>query len=175
MLIRQNNTQLRQFSLTHFVLACHSVSDSVEQVGSHDLPKPLPSPPPLPLSVPIAYCTARPCQAQSHRIGLRLRLGHCLLEIFSLRLQLCPPPSLLFSSRLYYVYYFLVVCFFRQRREGGGREVRQGLSKRGCKNAEKARSSLLERQTEPWPWHFTTLSGTLLSFHFVSFRFSISL
>lgn len=174
MLIRQNNTQLRQFSLTHFVLACHS--DSVEQVGSHDLPKPLPSPPPLPLLVPIAYCTARPCQAQSHRIGLRLRLGHCLLEIFSLRLQLCPRPSalltLLISSILRVLFFG---CLFFQAVKEGGREVRQGLSKRGCKNAEKARSSLLERQTEPWPWHFTTLSGTLLSFHFVSFRFSISL
>lgn len=123
MLIRQNNTQLRQFSLTHFVLACHS--DSVEQVGSHDLPKPLPSSPPsfsslsthsllhgTPMSSPVASHWA------STSIGA-LFAGNFLASTSALPSSLCPPSS----SHLVYItciIFWLFVFSGNDGRGGGG-------------------------------------------------------
>lgn len=150
-MIRQNNTQLRQFSLTHFVLACHS--DSVEQVGSHDLPKPLP---PSPSSSLL-----------SHRIGLRLRLGHCLLEIFSLRLQLCPVP--LPSSHLVYITCIIFWLFVFSGNVGRG-----GRCDRDCRR--EAAKTPKRHVAHCWRGRRSRGHGTLprclaLCFHFISFRF----
>lgn len=127
MLIRQNNTQLRQFSLTHFVLACHSVSDSVEQVGSHDLPKPLPSPPSssslgthcllhgTPMSSPVASHWA------STSIGA-LFAGNFLASTSALPPSLCPPSS----SHLVYITCIIFWLFVFSGSEGGRRRGATG-------------------------------------------------
>lgn len=121
MLIRQNNTQLRQFSLTHFVLACHSDSDFVEQVGSHDLPKPLP---PSPFSASLGtHCllhgTPMSSPVASHWASTSI--GALFAGNFLASTSALPPSSallpLLISSILRVL--FFGCLFFQAVMEGG--------------------------------------------------------
>lgn len=133
-----------------------SIGQAGRQVGSHDLPS-LPAP---------------PWHAHGSRNAFGFDWGIVCWKFSRFDFRAQSPPCLV---NITCIIFRLFVFSGNDIVHWDGQGVAGRGCRRGCKNAEKARSSLLERQTEPWPWHFTTLSGTLLSFHFVSFRFSISL